>query len=85
MLPCITAASWQLPVTESIVLPPILGRQMKISDKYRSKALDCEKQEREATDYDIKCAWSAIAIEWHSLASRTAEGASQDRESENIS
>jgi len=58
---------------------------MKISEKYRSKALDCEKQGHEAKNHDIKCAWSDIAIEWHSLASRTAQGASQDRESENIS
>ena len=53
---------------------------MKISEKYRSKALDCEQQGRDANDYNIKCAWSDIAIEWHSLAGRTAQDVSQDRE-----
>jgi hypothetical protein len=56
---------------------------MKISEKYRIKALDCEKQGRDATDYDIKCAWGDIAIEWHSLAARRAQEVSQDRELEN--
>jgi hypothetical protein len=53
---------------------------MKISEKYRSKALDCEKLGRAAKDYDIKCAWSDIAIEWHCLASRRAQEVGQDRE-----
>jgi hypothetical protein len=55
---------------------------MKISEKYRIKALDCEKQSRDAKDYDIKCAWGDIAIEWHCLAARRAQEVSQDRELE---
>ena len=53
---------------------------MKISEKYRSKALDCEKQGRDADDHEIKRAWSDIAIEWHCLAFRTANDVSQDRD-----
>jgi hypothetical protein len=45
---------------------------MKVSEKYRAKALACEKREREATDYDTKSAWGEIAIEWHALANRAA-------------
>jgi hypothetical protein len=56
---------------------------MKISEKYRSKALDCEKLGNAAKDYDIKCAWNDIAIEWHSLAARRAQEVSQDRELQN--
>lgn len=51
---------------------------MKISEKYRRKALDCEKQGRDAKDNNIRCAWSDIAIEWHFLANQTAEDVSQD-------
>ena len=46
---------------------------MKISEKYRSKALACEKLAREVQNYDFKCAWTEIAIEWHALACRRAE------------
>jgi hypothetical protein len=77
----ITATFGQLPVTESVVLPPLVETTiMKISEKYRAKALDCEKQARASKNYDIKCAWSDIAIEWHCLANRTAQEANQDRE-----
>jgi hypothetical protein len=55
---------------------------IKISEKYRSKALVCEKLGRDAKDYDIRCAWADIAIEWHCLASRTAQDADQDSELE---
>ncbi len=55
---------------------------MKVSDKYRSKALDCENRARDAKDYDVKCAWTEIAIEWHALANRSAQESSQDRELE---
>jgi hypothetical protein len=55
---------------------------IKISEKYRSKALVCEKLGRDAKDYDIKCAWADIAIEWHCLASRTELDSSHDRELE---
>ena len=55
---------------------------MKISEKYRMKALDCEKLGRAARDYDIKSAWSDIAIEWHCLASRTATESITDLELE---
>jgi hypothetical protein len=40
------------------------------TEKYRLKALACEKVGREATDYETRIAWSEIAMEWHALASR---------------
>jgi hypothetical protein len=60
----ITATFGQLPVTESVVLPPLSGTMiMKISEKYRSKALACEKLAQEVLNYDFRCAWTEIAIE----------------------
>jgi hypothetical protein len=56
--------------------------RMRISERYRSKALICEKLSRDAINFDIKSAWSDIAIEWDTLASRTALDAVQDRELE---
>jgi hypothetical protein len=53
---------------------------MKISEKYRSKALACEKLAREVPNYDFKCAWTEIAIEWHALASRRAQEVGQNPE-----
>jgi hypothetical protein len=53
---------------------------MKVSEKYRAKALDCEQRRRDATDYTIKCAWGDLAIEWHCLSSRAAQGCSLDYE-----
>jgi hypothetical protein len=50
---------------------------MKISERYRAKALDCEQREREATDFETKCAWTEIAIEWHALANRRAQEVSK--------
>ena len=35
---------------------------MKISEKYRSKALACEKLAREVPNHDFKCAWEEIAV-----------------------
>jgi hypothetical protein len=55
---------------------------MKISEKYRAKALDCEQRGRDATDYDIKCAWGEVAIEWHCLSSRAAQECGVDHELE---
>jgi hypothetical protein len=55
---------------------------MKVSEKYRAKALACEKLGRDAKDDVIKCAWAEIAIEWHCLANRTAKEVGQDRELE---
>jgi hypothetical protein len=52
---------------------------MKISEKYRSKALACEKLALEVPNYDFKCAWEEIAVEWHALAARRAQEVS-DRE-----
>ena len=52
---------------------------MKISEKYRLEALDCEKRGRDAHDNDIKVAWSEIAIEWHCLSYRTNQSGA-DRE-----
>ncbi len=45
---------------------------MKIFEKYRAKALACEKLGRDTRDFDIQCAWAEIAIEWHALANRVA-------------
>jgi hypothetical protein len=73
----ITATFGQLPVTESVVLPPQGNNLMKISEKYRIKALDCEQQGRNAKDYDLKCAWGDVAIEWHCLAAQRAHEVSQ--------
>jgi len=53
---------------------------MKISEKYRLKALACEKLGREVPNSDFKSAWAEIAIEWHALAARTAQEVSQDHE-----
>jgi hypothetical protein len=52
---------------------------MEVSEKYRNKALACEKHAREVPNYDFKCAWAEIAIEWHALAARRAQEVSQDR------
>jgi hypothetical protein len=81
----ITATFGQLPVTESVVLPPGRGQlTMLISEKYRGKALSCEKLSREVANYDFKCAWTEIAMEWHALANRRAQEVSQRGELENI-
>jgi hypothetical protein len=45
----------------------------KLSEKYRIKAMLCEKLALAATDSAVKAAWSEIAIEWHALASRVAK------------
>jgi hypothetical protein len=55
---------------------------MRISEKYRAKALDCERLGRDAKDDDIKCGWADIAIEWHCLSNRMAQESSLDRELE---
>jgi hypothetical protein len=55
---------------------------MKISEKYRLKALDCEKLGRVARDHDIQCAWADIAIEWHCLSNKIAQEAALDLEFE---
>jgi hypothetical protein len=57
---------------------------MKISEKYRAKALNCEKLGRDAKDQAVKSAWAEIAIEWHCLANRTAQETVQDSELEFI-
>jgi hypothetical protein len=56
---------------------------MKISEKYRLKALACEKLAREVPNCDFKSAWAEIAIEWHALAFRRAQEVSQYRGPEN--
>jgi hypothetical protein len=53
---------------------------MKISERYRAKALDCEKLGWAAKAYDVKCEWADIAVEWHCLANRTAQDSSLDHE-----
>jgi hypothetical protein len=54
---------------------------MRISEKYRQKALACEKLARDVPNKDFKEAW--IAIEWHALATRMARDFEKDRELEN--
>jgi hypothetical protein len=51
----------------------VLEHHLKASEKYRLKALTCEKLAQEATDEDTQAAWSELAIEWHILASRIAQ------------
>lgn len=46
---------------------------VKLSEKYRLKAIACERFAREATDPAIKTAWSEIAIEWHTIAHQIAQ------------
>jgi hypothetical protein len=53
---------------------------MKISEKYRTKALACEKLAREVPNYDFKSAWTELAIEWHALAFRRAQEVAQNPE-----
>jgi hypothetical protein len=53
---------------------------MEISEKYRRKALECERLARDVPNRDFKEAWEEIAIEWHALAFRRAEEVSQHRE-----
>jgi hypothetical protein len=55
---------------------------MKISEKYRAKALESEKIGRDAQDQALKRAWAEIAIEWHCLANRIAQATGQDSELE---
>jgi hypothetical protein len=55
---------------------------MDISEKYRSKALACEKLAREVPNRDFKHAWEDIAIEWHALASRRAQEVGRHPEAE---
>jgi hypothetical protein len=56
---------------------------MRISEKYRQKALACEALGRNVLNKDFKDAWAEIAIEWHALAARRAQEVSQDRELKN--
>ena len=50
---------------------------MKASEKYRLKAITCEKLAREATDEATdeatEVSWEELAIEWHILASRITQ------------
>jgi hypothetical protein len=63
------------------VLPPLVGTTiMKISEKYRARALASEKLAREVPNSDFKRAWTDIAIEWHALAARRTQEVSQDVE-----
>lgn len=45
---------------------------MSQSDKYRLRALACEKLARDATSANLQLAWAEVAIEWHALAACTA-------------
>jgi hypothetical protein len=50
-----------------------------ISERYRIKALTCEKFSLDATDRTIKTAWTEIAIEWHTLSNRAAQQYERDQ------
>jgi hypothetical protein len=63
------------------MLPPLTGAvNVRISEKYRAKALDCESRGQLARDVDVKAGWAEIAIEWHALSFRTSEAESLDCE-----
>jgi hypothetical protein len=65
------------------MLPPLVGQQlMKLTEKYRAKALACEKLAQEPSNYDLRSAWAEIAIEWHALAFRRYQEINQGRETE---
>jgi hypothetical protein len=44
-----------------------------ISERYRLKALACERSAKDATDPAVKLGWEEIAIEWHALSYRVNE------------
>lgn len=46
----------------------------KQSERYRSKALLSERNAKTAPDVATREAWTEIAIEWHTLAGKTAAG-----------
>jgi hypothetical protein len=68
------------PIVEPIMDQAFITR--KLSQKYRLKAIVCEKLSRDATSSELKAGWSEIAIEWHALASRIAQDVSLDHELE---
>jgi hypothetical protein len=43
-----------------------------LSQKYRLKALACEKIARGTSIVELRDGWLEVAIEWHALASRVA-------------
>jgi hypothetical protein len=51
---------------------------MNVSQLYRVKATMCERCAHDASDPDIKLAWTEVAIEWHALAARMASGQIQN-------
>jgi hypothetical protein len=53
------------------------------SENYRSKAIVAEKRAREAGNYDFKCSWQEIAIEWHALAHRAAQQSDKHKSESN--
>jgi hypothetical protein len=42
------------------------------SDWHRTRALQCEELAQDATDAGVKRGWQEVAIEWHLLATSTA-------------
>lgn len=66
-------------IGKNLEIPNLSGSKLlKASEKYRLKALTCEKLAREATDDATKAAWEELAIEWHILASRIAKDDKDD-------
>lgn len=47
---------------------------MNVSQLCRVKATMCERCAHDASDPDIKLAWTEVAIEWHALAARMTSG-----------
>lgn len=48
------------------------------SETYRLRAINSEQRARDAKDAPTRSAWTEIAIEWHALAFRAAQGSNTD-------
>ena len=46
--------------------------QLSLSDKFRTKAVECERRANEAEDISLRAAWIEVANEWHLLAGMAA-------------
>ena len=46
--------------------------EFSLSEKFRTKAVECEKRADEADDSNLSAAWIEVAYEWHLLAGMAA-------------
>ena len=46
--------------------------EFSLSEKFRTKAVDCERRADEADDSNLRAAWVEVASEWHLLAAMAA-------------